>query len=45
MQKASERYQNLTEKKNPQKREYGLEPYKNLSENEKQKLVEYTKRY
>ena len=45
IQKASEKYQNLTEKKNPQKREYGLEPYKNLSENEKQKLVEYTKRY
>ena len=30
IQKACERYQNFTEKKKPQKREHGPEPYKNL---------------
>ena len=29
----------LLKRKTPKKREYGREPYKNLSENEKQKLV------
>ena len=29
----------LLKRKTPKKREYGPEPYKNLSENEKQKLV------
>ena len=31
--------------KKPKKREYGPEPYTNLPENEKQKLVEFTKKY
>ena len=34
----------LLRRKTPQKREYRFEPYKNLSENEKKKLVEYTKK-
>ena len=44
--KARERYQSLSkgekEKKNQQ---YGCEQYKNLPEDEKQKLVEYRKEY
>ena len=39
--KARERYQNLFEKGTAKKRQYGPEHYKNLSEDEKQKLVEY----
>ena len=35
----------LLRRKTKKKRDYGPEPYANLSENEKQKLVEYTKRY
>ena len=32
-------------KKKKKKQQYGLERYKNLSEDEKQKLVEYRKKY
>ena len=35
----------LLQKKKNKKREYGCERYKNLSEDEQQKLVEYRKRY
>ena len=43
--KARERYQSYSkEKKNKKKAEYGHERYKNLSEHEKQKLVEYRKK-
>ena len=44
--KSGERYQNLfKEKKKAWERSerYGFERYKNLSEDEKQKLLEYTK--
>ena len=39
--KACKRYQNLSKEK--KKQQYGREHYKNLSENEKNKLVEYRK--
>ena len=32
-------------KKKKKKRQYGLECYKNLSDDEKQKLIEYRKKY
>ena len=41
--KARERYQNLS--KDEKKVQYGCEHYKNFSEHEKQKLVEYRKKY
>ena len=43
--KFCEREQSLTEEENNKNREYGHERYKNLSEDEKQRLVEYRKRY
>ena len=43
--KSRERYQKLSEEKKNKKREYGHEQDKNISEDEKQKLVEYRKRY
>ena len=43
--KARERYQNLSKEGTEKKRQYGRERYKNLSEDEKQMLVEYTKKY
>ena len=33
------------EKKKKKEQQYGIERYKNLSENKKQKLVEYRKKY
>ena len=41
--RALERYQNLL--KEEKKWQYGHERYKNLPENEKEKLVEYRKKY
>ena len=41
--KEKERYQELS-KEEKEKRQYGREQYKNLSVNEKQKLVEYRKK-
>ena len=35
----------IIRRRNIKKREYGLEQYKNLSGTEKQRLVEYKKRY
>ena len=43
--KFHEGYQNLTEKEKNKKREYGCERYKSLSEDEKQRLVQYRKTY
>ena len=43
--KSCERHQNLSKEEKSNKWEYGHEWYKNLSENKKQKLVEYTKKY
>ena len=42
---SGERYQNLTEKEKNRKREYGLEEYKILLEDEKQRLLSYRKTY
>ena len=39
--KAREKYQNLSKEK--KKQQYGCEPYKNLSEDEQNKLIEYRK--
>ena len=41
--KSSEREQSLTEEEKNKNRECGHERYKNLSEDEKQRLVEYRK--
>ena len=41
--KEKERHQEFS-KEEKEKRQYGREQYKNLSVNEKQKLVEYTKK-
>ena len=38
-------HQNLTEEVNNKGKEHGRESYKNLSEDEKQELVEYRKGY
>ena len=43
--KFHEGYQNLTEEERNKKREYGCERYKSLSEDEKQRLVQYRKIY
>ena len=43
IKKARERYQNLSKEK--KKHQYGCENYKNLSENDKNKLVHYRKKY
>ena len=43
--KACQRYQNLSKEKIEKKRQYVHECYKNLSEDEKQKLVEHRKTY
>ena len=43
--KARERYQSLSKEKKAKKLQYGLEQYKNLPEDEKQKFVEYRKKY
>ena len=43
--KACEKYQIYLKKKKKKKQQYGCENYKNLSEDEKQKLVEYRKKY
>ena len=43
--KARKRYQNLSKEGKEKKQQYGLERCKNLSEDEKQKLVEYRKKY
>ena len=43
--KAGKKYQNLSKEKKEKKRQYVLDHYKNLSEHEKQKLVEYRKIY
>ena len=40
-----ERLQKVFPKKKSKKRHYGHERYNNLSEDEKQKLVEYRKKY
>ena len=42
--KASKKYQNLSIIENEKKQQYSCEYYKNLSDNEKQKLVEYRKK-
>ena len=42
---SGERYRNLTEKEKNRKREYGLEEYKILLEDEKQRLLSYRKTY
>ena len=39
--KALERYQNVSKERKKEKKQYVCEWHKNLSENEKQKLVEY----
>ena len=44
-EKAHKRYQNHSKKKMKKKRQYGREHFKNLSEDENQKLAEYRKRY
>ena len=45
-QKARERYQNLSKKKKKEKKQQnGCKRYKNFSEDQKQKLVEYSKKY
>ena len=41
--KACERYQYLSKEDNKKKRQYGRESYKNPSEDDKNKLVEYRK--
>ena len=41
--KPPQRYQSLSEVEKEKKKQYGREPYKNLPEDEKQKLVEYKK--
>ena len=41
--KALERYQNVSKERKKEKKQYLCEWHKNLSENEKQKLVEYRK--
>ena len=43
--KACERCQNLSKEEKEKKRQQGRERYNNLPENEKQKLVEYRKKY
>ena len=43
--KSCSRYQNPTEEEKNKKWEYGHERSKNLSENEKQKLIEHRKRH
>ena len=42
--KDRERYQSLSKEENEKKGQYGREGYKNLPEDEKQKLVEYRKK-
>ena len=44
LQKACERFQKLSNEEKEKKRHYGQERQKNLSEDEKQKLVEYRKK-
>ena len=44
LEKASERYQNLSKGEKEKNQQYGRERHKNLSEDEKQKLVEYRKK-
>ena len=43
-EKAHKRYQNRSKKKMKKKLQYGREHFKNLSEDENQKLAEYRKR-
>ena len=43
--KICERYQNLSKEETEKKWQYGREHYKNLSEDEKNKLVENRKKY
>ena len=43
--KTRERYQNLSKEEKENKPHYGGECYKNLSEDGKNKLVEYRKKY
>ena len=43
--KARKRYQNLSKEEKRRKPQHGYEPYKNLPEYEKEKLVEYSKKY
>ena len=43
--KACERCQNLSKEEKEKKRQQGRERYNNLPEHEKQKLVEYRKKY
>ena len=40
-----EKSQNLSEKDKNKKQKYVLEPFRKLPEDEKQKLIEYSKRY
>ena len=42
--KAHERYQYLSNKEKQKKQQYGCDLYENLSEDEKEKLVEYRKK-
>ena len=42
--KPRQRSQSLSEVENEKKKQYGHEQYKNLPEDEKQKLVEYKKK-
>ena len=41
---AIKRYQDLSKEEKEKKRQHGREQYKNLSEDEEQKLVEYRKK-
>ena len=43
--KAYKRYQNSFKEEKWKKQQYGCESYKNLLEDDKQKLVEYRKKY
>ena len=44
LKKPRERCQNLSKKQQEKKRQYGCERYKNVSEDEENKLVEYRKK-
>ena len=43
-EKACERYQSLCRKKKKKKQQYGCKQYKNIQEDEKQRLAEYRKK-